>query len=583
MLKKQQRIAAASPKTVLGSPMANADLVADSIKRASGLDVDFIVFPELALAGASLGSLLSHPHMLDLSGRALESICRATENLSITAAVGYPCEINGSVRSAVALINRGSVLATSFSDCAEAPFGFIPSVEYHLSKPRSIFPRNINVVFGNELLSSKLSVPDGNVTLIPSFLNATAHSDRLISEALRRYTAISGFAAAYAAPNSGESSSFFLYDGLCAISAGGEIIAMTEPFSDDPFVYADVNAAWLASAKAVPVMQQPTYYLSQKPERAAHECRRILRLQAEALRRRLEHTGGRGFIIGVSGGLDSALAAIAAVKAADMMGLPRSGVLGVSMPGFGTSIRTRENSRKLCETLGCSFREISIVDACAAHLEAIGHGTDKRDVVYENAQARERTQILLDLANMENLLDVGTGDLSEAALGWTTFGGDHLAQYGVNASLPKTVIRRVVAEAKAEFREAADTLQDILDTPVSPELLPSQAGEIAQKTEELLGSYEMHDFFIYQFVINKEKPSAIVEKAIRELPFDPGEIRRTFDVFIRRFFTQQYKRNCAPESPHILASISPALWRMGSDVLPDGSFREGNAGGTENA
>ena len=153
-----------------------------------------------------------------------------------------------------------------------------------------------------------------------------------------------------------------------------------------------------------------------------------------------------------------------------MMGLHRSGVLGVSMPGFGTSIRTRENSRKLCEALGCSFREISIVDACAAHLEAIGHGTDKRDVVYENAQARERTQILLDLANMENLLDVGTGDLSEAALGWTTFGGDHLAQYGVNASLPKTVIRRVVAEAKAEFRAAADTLQDILDTPVSPEL-----------------------------------------------------------------------------------------------------------------
>ena len=236
------------------------------------------------------------------------------------------------------------------------------------------------------------------------------------------------------------------------------------------------------------------------------------------------------------------------------------------MPGFGMSSRTKNNSKLLTETLGCEYREISVVEACRQHFRDIGHDENVHDVVFENAQARERTKILLSISNKEGLLDVGTGDLSEAALGWTTFGGDHLAQYGVNASIPKTIIRRVVAHAKAEFPEAVDVLQDILDTPVSPELLPTDNGEIAQKTEELIGSYELHDFFIYHFVVSRLTPEQILEKAKKELAYDDDETERVFGIFFKRFFSQQYKRNCAPEAPHILVSISPSLWHMGSDI-----------------
>ena len=220
------------------------------------------------------------------------------------------------------------------------------------------------------------------------------------------------------------------------------------------------------------------------------------------------------------------------------------------------------------KALGCEYREISVVPACRQHFADIGHDEADHSVVYENAQARERTKILLSVANRENLLDVGTGDLSESALGWTTFGGDHMAQYGINVSLPKTVVRKVTERACLRFPEAADVLTDILNTPVSPELLPTVDGEISQKTEELVGSYDLHDFFIYSFAQKGMGPRRIYEEAVKTFDLPKEEIHRVLGVFLKRFFSQQYKRNCAPEAPLICLTIAPSMWTMPSDMYP---------------
>lgn len=564
MMKKMARLAAASPRTFPGDPERNADGIINAIRRAHENDVDFLVFPELCTVGASLGTLIAHPYMLRRCEKALESICGATKEFTPIAAVGVPKVIDGAVRSATLLISRGAVLATIVSECDLAPFGFLPDTAHTPVKQKKGQNGVIGITYANELFISDIT--GQNITLVPSALNATATSYGMTLDALRRFSAVSGFACAYAAPNSGESGSFFMFDGICAIASGGSIVALSEPFAEDAFVCADVSGDWTPSEGAVPAIEKREYYLSSDMKTADEECGRILLLQAEALKRRAEHIRANGFVIGVSGGLDSALALLAAAKACDIMGISRKNTVGISMPGFGTSSRTKNNSKLLTETLGCEYREISVVEACRQHFRDIGHDENVHDVVFENAQARERTKILLSISNKEGLLDVGTGDLSEAALGWTTFGGDHLAQYGVNASIPKTIIRRVVAHAKAEFPEAADVLQDILDTPVSPELLPTDNGEIAQKTEELIGSYELHDFFIYHFVVSRLTPEQILEKAKKELAYDDDETERVFGIFFKRFFSQQYKRNCAPEAPHILVSISPSLWHMGSDI-----------------
>ena len=363
-------------------------------------------------------------------------------------------------------------------------------------------------------------------------------------------------------------------DGVCAIAARGELLACSNPLSDEPFVYADVRPDQLTAfepyAATVPEFGR---YISADAALAAEELARVLDLQAAALCRRLTHIHGKGFVIGVSGGLDSALALLAATVAADRLGMPRTCVVGVSMPGFGTSGRTRNNAELLLRALGCTYREISVVPACRQHFADIGHDEADHSVVFENAQARERTKILLSIANAEGLLDVGTGDLSEAALGWTTFGGDHLAQYGINASIPKTVVRRIVAEAKHRFPAAADVLQDILDTPVSPELLPAENGKIAQKTEELVGSYELHDFFLWHLLHGKG-PRALFELAVEQLSFPPAEIYRVLGIFLKRFFAQQFKRNCAPEAPMLLVSIAPAALTLPSDLSAAPFLRE---------
>ncbi len=568
------RLAAASPAIVPGDPAANAHAVIRMIKRAEEAGVDYLALPELCLAGATLGSLLESEVILEASRAALAQVCEATRQCAVTCSVGLPYVIGGSPKSCIALIRGARVVAVLPCASGDSPFGFLPAMDRAAPARHPLTPvSKLAAGFGSELFRAAPEPREGYVMLLSSSLNATAKSYHATRDALMAFSARTGMAVAYASPGAGESMGAYVFDGLCAIASQGEILAVSEPFEEEPFVYADVHLDRLFSFEPYMPAEDTGMYLSENPVRAEEQLSRILDLQAAALIRRMTHIGSRACVVGVSGGLDSALALLAVCHAMDRLGRPRADVVGVSMPGFGSSHRTRNNAKALVETLGCTYREIDIVPACQRHFQDIGREENAHDTVFENAQARERTQILLSIANGENLLNVGTGDLSEAALGWTTFGGDHLAQYGINASIPKTVIRRVVAQAAERFPEAAEILHDILATPVSPELLPLVDGAIAQKTEEVLGAYELHDFFLYHFM-HGMRPKKIYAAACAALEFPHQEIYRVLGIFLRRFFAQQYKRACAPEAPLICLSIAPGALDMPADMTGAAFLRE---------
>ena len=302
-------------------------------------------------------------------------------------------------------------------------------------------------------------------------------------------------------------------------------------------------------------------------------CEEIINIQISGLAQRLKVTGTKSLTIGISGGLDSTLALLVASRTFDALGLDRKGIIGVTMPGFGTTDRTHDNAVDLMTTLGVSSREVSIVPAVLQHFSDIGHNPEVKDVTYENSQARERTQILMDIANRTNGMVLGTGDLSELALGWATYNGDHMSMYGVNASVPKTLVRHLVGWVAAQTDDATAraTLLDIVDTPVSPELLPAdETGEIAQKTEDLVGPYELHDFFLYRFVRCGDTPAKILYLAECAFAgrYDRPTILRWLKTFFRRFFAQQFKRSALPDGPKVgSVSLSPrGDWRMPSDA-----------------
>ncbi len=572
------RLAAASPEIKLGDPIANASAAVSAIKRAEKAEADYLVLPELFLCGATLGSLTEHPLILSQCREALSLVAEATKHNQLLVSIGLPYRIDGRVRSCIALIRCGRVCAViPASRGAANPFGFIPHIPGGSSSRSTLTPiPRLSAGFAGAIFLEKPEPREGHIMLLSGSLNATAKSYGIIKDRLAAYSARTGMAVALALPGRGESTTSFVFDSYCAIAANGEILAESKPLDPDAFVCADVCIDKLNSFEPFTEGEEDGY-VSNNPEKAECQLRRLFALQSAGLVRRAEHIGAKGFVIGVSGGLDSALALLVACAAADEMGIGRGMITGISMPGFGTTGRTKNNSRSLVEALGCKYREISVANACRGHFADIGHDENIRNSVYENAQARERTQILLDIANEEGLLDVGTGDLSEAALGWTTFGGDHLAQYGVNASVPKTIIRRVVATVGKDFGDEADgVLKDILATPVSPELLPANDGEISQKTEELVGSYDLHDLFIYYFLKGKG-PRELYDIALKSLDFPEDEVYRTLGIFIKRFFSQQFKRNCAPEAPIVCLSVAPAVWSMPSDMVSTAFMAEYSA------
>ena len=617
------RTAAAVPAIRLADPAYNAEEICRLIDKAIDEEVSLIVFPELALTGSTCGDLFTNSALLKGAEEGLDRIMLhiqtryLEEDRHITAVIGLPICCNGKVYNCAAVLGNGflegfvpkmnvadrSVFSSGrdFLNTHDEDVMINPGMTFTLNGVR------FGVEIGDDLRSplppsADLALAGATIIANPSASAEILYTDLYRKDLLRQHSARTHTAYIHASAGLGESSTDMVYAGAAAIWENGDRIAENERFqTESSMIIADVDVERIntlrikdaafrncAPAKAgdhvsIGYKEDATDFdkklyrhIEQHPFAPAkdldYRCREILDIQTAGLARRLSHIGCQTAVIGISGGLDSTLALLVAVMAFDRLGWSRDRIIGVTMPGYGTTVRTKSNATELMDTLGITSREISIVAACDQHFLDLGHDKTKHDVTFENSQARERTQIIMDIANQTNGLVIGTGDLSELALGWATYNGDHMSMYGVNAGVPKTLVRSLVRWAtENRFEAVKDILLDIVDTPISPELLPANdKGEIQQVTEDLVGPYELHDFFIYNFMRNgysAEKILFLAKKAF-EGTYDEQTIIKWLKTFVRRFFNQQFKRSCLPDGPAIgSVSLSPrGGWNMPSDA-----------------
>ena len=624
-------VAAAVPTVKVADVAYNVQQIEDLIAQAEGRGVEIMVFPELCITGYSCQDLFKEQLLLDCAERGVVQLLDFTRKLDIIVIVGLPVVVNGLLYNCAAAIQKGCILGivpkvylpnygefyekrwfASSQDLNPTDIYFAGS-PVHVSAEPQIFVTSQGVKFGIEICEDVWAPtpPSNNLALAGAdiIFNLSA-SDELIGKhkylksllAQQSARMISGYV--YASCGFGESTQDVVYGGNAIVFENGRLLAEGDRFSLQPqinmcqidiealhverrtnttFINAQrgAHACEIACKSVAPrdfelIREVNPYPFIPLSENMKESCEEILNIQVMVLVKRLYHIHGQKAVIGISGGLDSTLALLVTVKAFDKLGLDRKGIIGITMPGFGTTDRTYNNALSLMQTLGVTIREISIAKAVTQHFSDINHDASVHDITYENSQARERTQILMDVANKENAIVVGTGDLSELALGWATYNGDHMSMYGVNAGVPKTLIRYLVTYVAGEM--ATDTLLDIVDTPISPELIPAdEQGNIKQKTEDLVGPYELHDFFIYYFLRYGFSPRKIFVLAKRAfctpgdgkpVLYDEDTIKKWLTTFCRRFFNQQFKRSCLPDGPKVgSVSLSPrGDWRMPSDA-----------------
>ncbi len=618
------RIAAAVPRLHLANPGRNLDEILPLVEEAAERGVAALVFPELTLTGYTASDLFFQERLYEAQNEAMRRLLEATARIPTLLAVGIALRVADRLYNCAAIIQYGKILGI-------VPKSYLPNKREFYEKRqftggRDIVRESVNyldeeITFGVDLLfgdgedlllgvelcedlwavtppSNHMASNGANVILNLSASNELVGKADYRSELVRTQSARLLVAYAYASSGTGESSTDTVFGGDCMIAEYGSMLARGERFlHTSQLITADVDLQKLrglrlaesaygdARRKKVRILSlsplprprelerfvDPRPFVPGNPDERERRCEEITLIQAHALARRMEHARIERAVLGISGGLDSTLALLATVRAFEIMERDPRGILAVTMPGFGTSERTRRNAVSLCKTLGVELREISIKELSLREFEAIGHDPELHDVTYENVQARQRTALLMNLANKENGLVVGTGDLSEIALGWCTYNGDHMSMYALNAGIPKTLVRYLVEHYAQLHPELAPILQDILATPVSPELLPAdKEGAITQETEEILGPYELHDFFLYHFVKYGAPPEKILylAKHAFEGRYDEGTIQRWLGVFLKRFFSQQFKRSCMPDGPKVgTISLSPrADWRMPSDA-----------------
>jgi len=625
-------VAAASPALRLGDPAANAQLVSQALEKAAQEGVELVVLPELCLTGYSCGDLFGQRTLLNGALRALGQVAETTGRLGLSALVGLPLEVSGRLFNVGVFLSRGKILGvvpkTHLPNTGEfyeqrwfASARVAPAREVDLLGQKVPFGVDLlfrandlpDCVVGVELCEDLWAVepPSGALALSGATLlcNLSA-SDELLTKAAYRRELVKSQSArclaayVYAAAGAGESSTDIVYSGHGLIAENGVVLGESERFRFDlSLVVSQVDLDKLAAERrrnstffGAPAALAPRVigfdlghptgvtpklrrrfsqhpFVPADPLRRDENCHEIFAIQSTGLARRLRHTGSKHVVIGVSGGLDSTLALLVLLEAFGRLGLDRKGIIGVTMPGPGTTARTRLNAMKLMETLGVTAREIPIGAAVEQHLRDIHHPAGRHDVTFENAQARERTQILMDVANQAHGFVVGTGDLSEAALGWCTFNADHMSMYHVNIGVPKTLVKHLVAWAAHVRHVGAERalLEDIVATPVSPELLPpGEDGSIAQQTEMIVGPYELHDFFLYHVVRSGFRPSKVLWLAEHAFAgkYDQTEVRHWLRNFLTRFFSQQFKRSVMPDGPKVgSVALSPrGDWRMPSDA-----------------
>ncbi len=614
------KVACATPVLKVADCGHNAARIAALVREAAEKGASLAVFPELCLTGYTCGDLFLQKLLLDRAEEALSSILLETKDLDIVFAAGLPVRRGSALYNAAAICLRGEILGV-------VPKENIPNYSefYELRHftpwtggTEEIALCGRTVPFGRllfcceELPAFRLGVEICEDLWVPAppsvelalagatvLLNLSA-SDEVIGKSAYRRELVKSQSARlmaaylYADAGAGESSTDMVFAGHDLIAENGALLGESPLFAPG-LTLADVDVSRMDAERRrintfpqakteIPTVSfhlplretaldrtfSPTPFVPSDRAALSARCEEILTLQAQGLVTRLRHTGAKTAVVGLSGGLDSTLALIVTVHAFDALGLDRKGILAVTMPCFGTTKRTRSNAELLAGAYGCSFREVVIKDAVLQHFKDIGQNPEVLDVTFENSQARERTQVLMDLANQKGGLVIGTGDLSELALGWATYNGDHMSMYGVNASIPKTLVRHLTAYEAARAPEPlASVLRDVLATPVSPELLPPKDGEIAQKTEELVGPYELHDFFLYYFLRCGFPPEKIfrLAKLAFSGTYEPAVIKRWLCTFLRRFFAQQFKRSCLPDGPKVgTVTLSPrGDWRMPSD------------------
>ncbi len=618
------KVAAASPQIKIADCAYNAQQILSVMEEAAANQVRLLTFPELCLSGYTCGDLFLQKSLLDGAAQALLSIAETTKQYEMLTVVGAPLIHKGKLYNCAVFIYKGSILGV-------VPKKHLPNynefyeMRHFTSAPECTSEITIGgstVPFGMQLLFTCKEMPDFIVAAEicedlwvpspPSIAHATAGatvivnlsaSDETIGKEEYRRSLVVGQSARlvcaymYTDAGNGESTTDMVFAGHNLIAENGKLLGESTLFKEDLLIQ-EIDIQNIANERkrltTFPVRDNEGYrtiefsmeiidtlltnVIDQTPfvpsDRSTRDqrCELILSMQASGLKKRIEHIGCKTAVIGVSGGLDSCLALLVTVKAMDMLDRPRKDIIALTMPCFGTTERTKNNAEKLCESLNVTFKTIDITDSVLQHFKDIGHDLEIHDTVFENAQARERTQILMDIANQQNGIVIGTGDLSESALGWSTYNGDHMSMYGVNASVPKTLVRHIVQYAAdtAESTEENAVLSDILKTPVSPELLPAKDGTISQKTEEIIGPYELHDFFLYYAIRRAFTPSKVLRLACHAFDkvYDKETILKWLRVFYKRFFSQQFKRSCMPDGPKIgSVSLSPrADWRMPSDA-----------------
>ena len=618
------KMAAGTPKIQVADCIHNTEEILRLIGEMDAEGAKIMVFPELCITGYTCSDLFWQNVLLESAKNRLLWLAEQTRDVDALIFVGLPMEVECKLYNVAAVLNHGRVIGlvpkTNLPNYAE----YYEARQFTAAddKSRVVVLAGEEVPFGTRLLFSCLQIPwmevaaeiceDLWVPCPPSISHALAGAnvivnlsagDEITGKDVYRKELVNGQSARlvcaylYATAGEGESSTDLVFGGHNLICENGSVLAEARRFRNET-IYADVDVKRLAAERrkmtTFPAADREGYrvvsfnlkveetclkrvfpakpFVPSNKEEREKRCDEILSIQAMGLKKRLEHTHCRSAVLGISGGLDSTLALLVTARAFDYLGLGRECITAVTMPCFGTTDRTYRNACHLTRKLGATLREVDIKEAVTIHFRDIGHDANQHDVTYENCQARERTQVIMDIANQTGGMVIGTGDLSELALGWATYNGDHMSMYGVNASIPKTLVRHLVryfADTCGD-KELSDILLDVLDTPVSPELLPPKDGEIAQKTEDLVGPYELHDFFLYYMLRAGYEPDKIYRIAglTFEGVYDKEIILKWLKNFYRRFFMQQFKRSCLPDGPKVgTVAVSPrGDLRMPSDA-----------------
>ena len=618
------KVAAATPDIRVADVDYNKGQIIKQMDEAAEAGAKIIVFPELCITGYTCSDLFLQDILLNSAKKALVKIAEHTKNLDALVFVGVPIAVGGELYNVAAALNHGNILGFTTKSFLPNYGEFYEMRQFRPGpkKAEKILFGGKEIPFGPQLLFVENQMANLIVSAeicedvwspVPPSIEAAREgatvivncsaSDETIGKASYRESLISGQSARlisgyiYANAGEGESTTDLVFGGHNLIAENGTILAEAKRFSNG-IIYTEFDVQKIANERGknttftetqehvlprIPFGLEQTEtiltrtfpsrpFVPRDDQERTKRCEEILTIQAMGLKKRLAHTHAKSAVVGISGGLDSTLALLVTAKAFDALGLERSGITAVTMPCFGTTDRTYQNACKMSLKVGATLREVRIGDAVMQHFKDIGHDPQDHSVTYENSQARERTQVLMDIANQTGGLVIGTGDMSELALGWATYNGDHMSMYGVNASVPKTLVRHLVHyfADTCEDSSLKEVLYDVLDTPVSPELLPPKDGEIAQKTEDLVGPYELHDFFLYYFLRMGYEPGKIyrIAKLSFAGEYDDETIYKWLRTFCWRFFSQQFKRSCLPDGPKVgTVALSPrGDWRMPSDA-----------------